>query len=213
MMGGMGTDVSTEAVAARRPGRPRSAEADAAITSAVVEQILEHGYHNLSLDRVAEAAGVSKATIYRRWSSKEEVVVAAFASCCEKPDLDVDHTDLAALRTSFVRYVDTVAGPAGALMVHLAGAAVADEGLRDALRAFGEEQRAPVLAAIAAAQARGEIVADVPPRHLCDLVSGVLFYRHMTGDRPLTRDEALRLYDGIVQGFTPAPAAVPAPAS
>jgi AcrR family transcriptional regulator len=62
---------------ARRPGRPRSAEADRAILEATVELLGEHGIRGLSIEAVAARAGVGKTTIYRRWKSKEELIVAA----------------------------------------------------------------------------------------------------------------------------------------
>ncbi len=57
-----------------RRGRPRSAEADAAIVDATLELIAEDGLTGLSVEAVACRAGVGKATIYRRWPSKEALV-------------------------------------------------------------------------------------------------------------------------------------------
>ena len=62
--------------AARSPGRPRSAAAHEAILRATLELLGEKGFRGMSMDAVAERAGVSKATIYRRWKSKEELVGA-----------------------------------------------------------------------------------------------------------------------------------------
>ena len=57
-----------------RRGRPRSVEADAAILDATLELIDETGLTGLSVESVAARAGVGKATIYRRWPSKEALV-------------------------------------------------------------------------------------------------------------------------------------------
>ena len=62
--------------AARSPGRPRSAASHEAILRATLELLGEKGFRGMSMDAVAERAGVSKATIYRRWKSKEELVGA-----------------------------------------------------------------------------------------------------------------------------------------
>ena len=60
----------------RAPGRPRSAEANEAILGATLELLAGDGYAALTMERVRERAGVGKATIYRRWGSKEELVAA-----------------------------------------------------------------------------------------------------------------------------------------
>lgn len=61
-----------------RRGRPRSPEADQAIVEAALELIAEEGISALTVEAVADRAGVGKSTIYRRWASKTELVDAAF---------------------------------------------------------------------------------------------------------------------------------------
>lgn len=65
---------------ARKPGRPREQRADRAIVNSTLELFADEGYHALSLEAVAVAAGVSKATIYRRWPGKRELVLDALAA-------------------------------------------------------------------------------------------------------------------------------------
>ena len=61
----------------RKPGRPRSAQADQAILRATLEELAETGIEAMSIEGVAARAGVGKTTIYRRWPSKEELIKAA----------------------------------------------------------------------------------------------------------------------------------------
>src|SRR2546425_10207315 len=61
-------------------GRPRSAEADAAIRQATVDLLVAEGYANLTMSGVAARAGVSTATLYRRWSSKVELGVGVLTA-------------------------------------------------------------------------------------------------------------------------------------
>ena len=63
--------------APRGRGRPRSEEAHRAILAAVVELLAEHGLGGLTIEAVAARAGVGKTTIYRRWETKNDLVLAA----------------------------------------------------------------------------------------------------------------------------------------
>lgn len=67
-------------VSLRRPGRPRSERAEQAILDATLEAVGENGIDGVSCEDVAARAGVGKATLYRRWSGKEDLLIAAFAS-------------------------------------------------------------------------------------------------------------------------------------
>src|SRR5207248_2484280 len=66
---------TAEAPVPLRPGRPRSAEADAAIREATIGLLADAGYANLTMSGIAATAGVSTATLYRRWRSKVDLVV------------------------------------------------------------------------------------------------------------------------------------------
>jgi AcrR family transcriptional regulator len=66
--------------AARRPGRPRSERAEQAILDATLEAIAERGVDGVGCEDIAARAGVGKATLYRRWPGKEDLLIAAFAS-------------------------------------------------------------------------------------------------------------------------------------
>ena len=77
---GTGPDSPGPAGRPRRPGRPRSEQADRAIIDAALCVFAEHGVEGLCIEKVAAKAGVGKATIYRRWPNKEELLLAAFGS-------------------------------------------------------------------------------------------------------------------------------------
>ena len=83
---------------ARRPGRPRDPQADEAITSAIVDVLAEQGFSGFTVEEVAARAGVGKATIYRRWSTKEELVLAA----AERVMVHVEPPDTGSLRDDLV---------------------------------------------------------------------------------------------------------------
>jgi AcrR family transcriptional regulator len=71
----------------RRAGRPRSAQSHQAILEATLALFAEEGLAGLSIEAIAERAGVGKTTIYRRWSSKEDVIKDALTLFREDPPL------------------------------------------------------------------------------------------------------------------------------
>ena len=88
--------------AGRRPGRPRSERAEQAIIEATLELFAEKGAEGLCVEEVAARAGVGKATVYRRWHSKEDLLLAALGSMKSPlPETDGDSVrdDLVALAT------------------------------------------------------------------------------------------------------------------
>lgn len=76
----LGVTSTTSTTATRPPGRPRSAKVEQAIIEATLDLLAEGTtISGLSIEAVAARAGVGKTTIYRRWSSKEELVIDAFS--------------------------------------------------------------------------------------------------------------------------------------
>ena len=73
-------EAGSTAPAARRPGRPRSEQAEQALLDATIEAIGECGIDGVRCEDVAARAGVGKATLYRRWPGKEDLLIAAFAA-------------------------------------------------------------------------------------------------------------------------------------
>lgn len=82
----------------RSPGRPRSPEADRAILDAAIDLFVEEGYEGMSMEGVAARAGVGKTTIYRRWESKEDLIVAAI----DELIFEVEPLDTGSLRRDLV---------------------------------------------------------------------------------------------------------------
>jgi AcrR family transcriptional regulator len=84
----------------RRPGRPRSEQADQAIMTAALDLFAESGPAGLCIEQVAARAGVGKATIYRRWPGKEDMLLDALpllASALPVPQGRSVRADLIAL--------------------------------------------------------------------------------------------------------------------
>lgn len=116
----------------RAPGRPRSAQARQAILDATLQLLVADGFDGMSIEAVAALAGVGKATIYRRWSSKRDLVAAALSSIDDEvhvPDTGDTREDFVALVRDFARVsLSTVLGP---MISRVAGAAVSDPELME----------------------------------------------------------------------------------
>lgn len=90
----------------RKPGRPRSEQAEHAIIDAALELFAERGVEGVCVEAVAARAGVGKATIYRRWSSKEDLLIAALGSLkspLPEPHGESVHDDLVLLLEAMIK--------------------------------------------------------------------------------------------------------------
>ena len=98
-----------------RGGRPRDPSRDGVIRSAILRVLADEGYAALTMDAVATEAGVGKATIYRRWRTKSELVADAVVALADEVTVLPDHGSLEADLRALMRWlVTTVNGPLGA---------------------------------------------------------------------------------------------------
>jgi len=116
-----------------RGGRPRDPSRDGAIRAAILEVLARSGYSGLTMDAVAAAAGVGKATIYRRWRTKSDLVADAVAQLSHTPVEVPDSGSLEGDLRALLRWlVDTVNGPIGAAIRALLSALPHEPDLRAA---------------------------------------------------------------------------------
>ena len=195
------TDTET---GARRPGRPRSLAVDASILEAATELFTELGYDGLCVEGVAARAGVSKATIYRRYSSKVELVIEAASMIGRSakgpiPDTGSLRGDLAVLGAGYRRLLeDSEAGRAIPAMIV---ARHRDPELAAAYRSFIAERRGEAAGVVARGIARGEIRADADVQLVVDLVAGPLFYRILVNGDELATGYVDGLVDAVLRAF------------
>ena len=176
----------------RRPGRPRDARCDHAILQATLDMLVEGGAANLSIDGVAARAGVGKATIYRRWSSREALLLEAIGSDTTMMDMP----DTGSLRTDLEVYfgglIERFAKSGGSdVLPHLIEAACYDAEVRGSLDEYVAKRQTPVRTALQRAQQRGEIAPGIDLKVMIDVLVGPVIYRRLlTGgriDRPFIR--------------------------
>ncbi len=172
---------------ASRPGRQRSEAADEAILSATLDVLAEEGYAGFTVAAVIARSGVSSATLYRRWATKEELVVASLASLHPEPvaiDTGTFDGDVAALVQAMGKSMsvrrDDLAGV-------LAGELRRDRELRLAVEAKFLAPRLALMGEILdRAVERGELVDPPPVETAWSLVAGPLHHRAYARNEPLT---------------------------
>jgi AcrR family transcriptional regulator len=170
---------SAEVLAEPRRGRPRRADADVAILAAALALAVDVGVRALSMDEVAARAGVSKATIYRRWSSKEALILDALRSAIE-PVGAVDHGSLGAdLRHYLCDMTARMTVSRGDVLPHLIEVACYDPAIRSSLDDWVRHRRAPLLAILERGVERGELPADTDLELLLDALIGPFVYRRL----------------------------------
>lgn len=173
-------------------GRPREARVDTSIAAAVREVIGERGYSGLTVDAVALRAGVSKAAIYRRYSTKQEMTFAVLLhDLQEEPPADSGtlHGDLIALTEQIAAQV---IGPGGDTLSGLLADIRADPGLRDRFaETFLAVERAVISTVLDRAIGRGELADRPDPAIVQALLLGPLYAWLVVLDEDPTRTPEL----------------------
>jgi len=167
--------------AAPRRGRPRDAARDRALLDATLAVLAETGYGGLTTAAVAARAGVSTATLYRRWSSKEELVISAASTYAGELATQTDTGSLEGdLRALLRDKAAALTGESGRLMRALIGEAAHNTVLAEALTtAFLTPVRRRVEEITRRAADRGEIPPVEGAELLGDLVIGRMVSRFL----------------------------------
>jgi AcrR family transcriptional regulator len=188
-----------------RRGRPRSEKAREAILAAAADLLLAHGLGAVSMNAVAERAGVSKATIYRWWATKEALALDALyhewaparPATAETGSL---RADLLSLLRPWVRLLGK--RPYGRVIGALVTEARTDPAFAEQyLERFVEPRRAQARPILALAILRGELPATTDVELALDLLYGPVYHRLLHGHAPLD-DRFLRdLVDTVLAGL------------
>jgi AcrR family transcriptional regulator len=190
------------ATEARRPGRPRNADADDAILDAALEVLAEVGPARFTVDEVALRAGCGKATIYRRWPSRGALLLDTGH---HRLGMRVDDPDTGSIRGDLVAFIGALAQkmhdtPAGRIMPAVIAEAVVNPEMRRVLSAFVRDRRQIPLAALRRAVERGELPPDTDLDLVLDLLGGMVFLRVlMLGEAP-TSGQVEAAVDAVLAG-------------
>ena len=195
------TDVRDE-IAPRAPGRPRDARADAAILDATLRLVGSAGLGRLTMDAVAATAGVSKATIYRRWASKEALVLDAWMACFTDdtiPDTGSLERDLVSILGGLRDNITK--GLLARVLPQMVAASQVNEELARAYRQFVVGRRRRTNVVLMRAIERGELPAGTDLELAQDMLVGPLFYRTLLSGEVIDDDLVATVVQTVLAGM------------
>lgn len=187
-------------ITTRKPqGRPQNRDLDDAITTAAADLLGQMSLSALSMELVAQRAGVGKPTVYRRWPSKGALVIDVLAGIA--PPIEIHptgdlHTDLRTAMLGFYRaVVDT--GMAHVLY-SLVGETLIDRDLAAQFRERYVRPRIdPIMAALRRGIAEGVVRADLDVSLVHHLVFGPMMHSWLLDEQPMDDHQATTLFDEI----------------
>lgn len=192
----------------RQLGRPRDPKLDAAILDATLRVLADCGYTALTMEAVAALAGVGKATLYRRFPGKEQLVVEAVATLGEPPQ----RVRGAGVRDELVALLETIrrksdSSLTGKIFPRLLSAGADNPEL---MRRYREQvldpRRARFVAVLQRGVEEGLLRVDLDLGYAVDLLVGPMFYRNLIRNDPRPGPElAGRIVDDILLALAPRP--------
>jgi AcrR family transcriptional regulator len=189
----------------RRPGRPRSEQADRAIIDAALCLFAEHGVEGLCIEKVAAKAGVGKATIYRRWPGKEDLLLDALAALktpLPEPGGDSVREDLVALMQAMASdYADPARAREFALL--LGEGAKYPRLMAKYTSTVVEPRREVIRSVLRRGVASGELRPDVDVDVALFMLTGAVIARGKDQPEAISASYAQRVVDELLAGLAP----------
>lgn len=168
----------TDTLACRRPGRPRDTTLEAVILSATVDLLLERDTKDVTIAAITERSGASRAAIYRRWSSREELLAAALDSVRSGVELVRGATTLETILNSYEQASLAGEGRVGTLVKKRVAMGLENGELRAlSWDRHVSRRRGPIADEIRRGIAGGEIDPSVDVEAMIDLINGLYYYQ------------------------------------
>jgi AcrR family transcriptional regulator len=198
----------THSRSSRPPGRPRSVERDQSILAAALQELTDVGYDAMSIEGTAARAHVGKTTIYRRWPSKDALVLAAIQDLqAEAPIIDTGN-----LQADLLGMVEhaLALGSSSPILQKLAFRAATElaakpEMLQDLLMQVVPTRLHDFARLIERARERGELRADLSTEVALGMIAGPIFYHWLLGgivsSSPPPADLAEQIVEAIFHGL------------
>lgn len=181
---------SVESAPGRGPAVGRGSKMRVAVLAATITELTETGYAALTVDAVAQRAGVHKTTIYRNWKTSDSLVADAltshFATDIPIPDTGAVESDLRSMAHSLVATMTTPAGRA--LLTTALSDAVRAPQLLEVKRALFEDRFRRAEPVVTRAVQRGELPVETDPAELLKTLVAPIYFRLVFTGEPV--DEA-----------------------
>ncbi len=192
----------------RAPGRPRNEDADREIVAATLRLLGREGYDRTSIEAVAAEAQVTRATVYRRYPTKADMVTAAVCTLAEAEE-PAGCPDARTTVTELLRGFHKCVGPGDGVSI-VASLYLQRHEHPEMLESFRERVIRPTRLRMAAvlelAREKGEVRADTEPEAVVEMLVGSYLYRTFAG-LPIPRDWPARAVAAVWRGLTPPPPA------
>jgi AcrR family transcriptional regulator len=196
----MSAVLSTPEVRPSRGGRPRDPSRDGVIRAAILRLLADVGYGALTMDAVASEAGVGKATIYRRWRTKQDLVVDTISDLNRAEAAPADTGSLEGdLRAMMRSLVSVISGPTGAATLSLLSTVPHQPALAHAFQdgplAVWRQSFHEIWSR---AEQRGEVRKDTGTSAIAEVPSSLLVQRWLLTGRPVDETYADEVLDTVV---------------
>jgi AcrR family transcriptional regulator len=166
----------------RPPGRPRDQRATVAITEAALRQLAEHGYARVSMESIASEAGVARATVYRRFKDKADLITAAIA---DNPGGHFPEQASTDPRADLIEYLDAFDDRFGESCVEVVGTLLGAREERAALALHRQRVIEPrtgyVRSLLVRAQELGQLAPDTDVDLVVQMLTGSVLARRVSG--------------------------------
>lgn len=191
----------------RPPGRPRSEAARLAILRTTLKLLGKNGFADLTIEEIADRAGVGKATVYRWWPNKGALIADAFANSTTRrlrfPDTGSVYTDMSSQMRQLIKVFRS---PRGRIVSAILAAGQTD---KDLIAAFRERflwpRRREAYATLDRGIRRGELRKDIDRDLLLDSLYGPIYMRFLIQHDRLSPRFVNRLCALVLIGARPVP--------
>jgi AcrR family transcriptional regulator len=184
---------------------PRIERSRRVIQEATIAEMAEVGYGAMTIEKIAKRAGVSKATLYRQWNGKLDLVESSLEMI--KGDMQIDAAAPPRVRieqvlTWLATYLADTDDPASACVPSLVSAAQYDPAVREFHHRFSRSRRRMLAELVAEGMTDGDFSSNLDPELTAELLVGPLFYRRLMSDTPFPPEDVPQVMRAVLGDST-----------